>query len=131
MSEEWTRREMKGIPASLGALSVRRGEEGWCYGVELDESHTNAQGVVHGGVLMTFMDHAMSLVIWEAADRAFCSTIQLDNHFLSALRAPAFVELDTEILKRGKSIIFARGTLRVGERKIMQATGAWSVMRKA
>lgn len=125
---DWNRKAMKGIPASLGALWTRRDEDGWHYGVQLDESHCNAQGIIHGGVLMTFMDHALSLLVWEAADRALCSTIHLDSHFLSAVRAPAFVQLEGEILRRGSKLCFARGVLRVEGKAVMEASGVWSVV---
>lgn len=125
--QAWSRREMKGIPASLGALWTRRDGDAWRYAVQLDASHANAQGQVHGGVLMTFMDHALSLLVWEASGRAMCSTVHLDSHFLRAVQPPAFVELDGEILRRGKSLIFARGVLRVEGREVMEATGVWNV----
>ena len=124
----WTRREMKGIPASLGALWTRRDDNGWRYAIKLDRSHTNAQGFIHGGVLMTFMDHGLSLLVWEASGRAMCSTVHLDSHFLSAVRPPAFVELDARILKQGRSMAFARGTLRVDGKDVMEATGVWSIV---
>lgn len=128
--EGWTRREMKGIPASLGAMWTQKNADGsWRYGVRLDETHVNAQGFVHGGTLMNFMDHALSLLVWEASGRAFCSTIQLDNHFLTALKPPAFAILDGEITRQGKKLIFARGVLRVEEDAIMESTGVWSVTR--
>ena len=129
--DHWQRREFKGIPASLEALWTHRDEDGWRYGLQLDARHANAQGFVHGGVLMTFLDHALSLLVWEASDRAICSTIQLDSHFLEALRPPVFVELDADILKQGRSMIFARGTLRAGDREVMQATGVWRVQQPA
>lgn len=125
---EWTRREMKGIPASLGALWTLRETDGWRYAIKLDESHANAQGFVHGGVLMTFMDHGLSLLVWEAAGRAMCSTIHLDSHFLKALRPPAFVELNGEILRQGRKLAFARGVLRVEGEAVMEATGVWSIV---
>ena len=118
---------MKGIPASLGVLWTQRDDSGWRYGVQLDESHCNSQGLIHGGVLMTFMDHGLSLIIWEAVGRAMTSTIHLDSHFLAAVRPPAFVELDTRILRQGRNTVFARGTLRVGETPVMEATGVWSI----
>ena len=126
--DHWTRREMKGIPGSLVALWTHRDKDGWRYGVQLDESHTNAQGLIHGGVLMTFMDHALSLMIWEATGRTMCSTIHLDSHFLSAVRPPAFVELDGQILRQGQTMVFARGVLRVAEEAVMEATGVWSIV---
>lgn len=129
LSSEWKRREMKGIPASLEALWTRRDAAGFRYAVQLDEHHTNSQGAIHGGVLMTFMDHALSLMVWEATNRAPCATIQLDSHFLSAVRPPAFVELDGEILRQGRSLVFARGVLRVDGKGVMESSGVWSVAR--
>ncbi len=123
----WTRREMKGIPASLGALWTQRDHDGWHYAVQLDESHTNAQGFIHGGVLMTFMDHGLSLLVWEAAGRAMSSTIHLDSHFLQAVRPPAFIELHGQILRQGRRLAFARGVLRADGEEVMEATGVWSI----
>ncbi len=130
-SGDWKRKEMKGIPASLGALWTRRDEQGWRYAIQLDDSHANAQGFIHGGVMMTFMDHGLSLLVWEAAGRAMCSTVHLDNHFLTALRPPAFLELDGEILKQGRKLAFARGVLRAGDKPIMEAKGVWSIVPPA
>jgi acyl-coenzyme A thioesterase PaaI-like protein len=124
----WRRREFPGIPESLAALWTRRDDDGcWHYGLQLQAGHANAQGFVHGGVLMTFMDHALSLLVWEASGRATCSTVQLDSHFLEAVRPPAFVELDAEILRQGRSMMFVRGTLRMDDSDIMQATGVWRI----
>ena len=124
----WTRREMRGIPASLGALWTLRDESGgWRYALQLDASHANAQGFVHGGVLMTFVDHALSLLIWEASARAICATVHLDSHFLKAVRPPAFIELDATLLKQGRTTAFARGVLRADGEAVMEATGVWSI----
>jgi acyl-coenzyme A thioesterase PaaI-like protein len=126
--DNWTRKEMKGIPASLGALWTRKDDSGWHYGVQLDESHANAQGLIHGGVLMTFLDHTLSLLVWEKSGRALCSTVHLDSHFLSAVHPPAFVELDGEILKQGRKLAFARGVLRVNGEPVMEGKGVWSIV---
>ena len=125
--DHWGRRELKGIPASLGALWTHRDEGGWHYGVQLDESHVNAQGAIHGGVLMTFMDHGLSLHVWEASGRAICSTVHLDSHFLATVRPPVFVELDARILRQGRILIYARGVLRVDGADVMEATGVWNI----
>lgn len=124
----WRRREFPGLPDPLEALWAKRDEAGWHYGLQLHAGHVNAQGVVHGGVLMTFMDHALSLLAWEAAGRATCTTVQLDSHFLKSVRPPAFVELEAEILRQGRSMIFVRGSLCSDNRRIMQATGVWRVL---
>jgi acyl-coenzyme A thioesterase PaaI-like protein len=125
----WTRREFKGIPASLNALWTRREGDSFRYAVTLDKSHENAQGYIHGGVLTTFADHAMSLIIWEASGRANCTTVQLSSHFLSAIKAPAFVEIETIITKRGRQMIFARSILHVQGEPVMEVTGVWRVFQ--
>ena len=129
LPEGWKRREMKGIPASMEALCTRKTDSGFQYALQVDQRHANAQGILHGGVLMSFLDHGMSLVIWEATDRAFCSTVHLDSHFLAAVKPPAFVVLDPEIIRQGKKLVFARGTLRVDGEAVMEGTGVWSVTR--
>ena len=128
--EGWKRREFRGIPGSLDALWTRRVGESWRYGLKLDAGHANAQGMVHGGVLMTFIDHAMSLMLWELSGRGQCVTVHLDCHFLNALQPPAFVEIDMQVTKEGKNTVFARGLVRHGETAIVEATGVWSIKRK-
>lgn len=128
--EGWKRKEFPGIPASLGALWSRRDDDGnWCYAVRLDESHANAQGVVHGGVFMTFIDHAMSLLLWELSGRGMCVTVHLDCHFLNAVKPPAFLELDMSVSKEGKNLIYARAVVRDKDKPVVEANGVWSVRR--
>jgi len=126
----WKRKEFPGIPASMGALWTRRGDQGrWQYAVKLDDSHANAQGVVHGGVFMTFIDHAMSLLLWELSGRGMCVTVHLDCHFLTAVKPPAFLEIDMHVSKEGKSLIYARAVVREGDKPVVEASGVWSVKR--
>lgn len=126
-NQQWSRREMKGLPAGLDALWTQKSDQGWRYAIQLDESHANAQGMIHGGVMMTFLDHALSLLVWEQSGRAHCSTVQLDSHFLAAVKPPAFLVLEAEILKQGKKMAFVRGCLRQEDKLVMEATGVWSI----
>ncbi len=125
----WTRREFRGIPASMGALWTRQDEQGWHYGARLDESHANVQGVVHGGVLMTFIDHVMSLLLWELSGRGQVVTVHMDTHFLNALKPPAFVELEPVITREGKNTVFARARVMQGDTPIVEASGVWNIRR--
>ena len=125
--QQWKHRDMPGLPVKIDGLWTRKTESGWRYAIKVDESHLNAQGAIHGGVLMTFMDHGLSLMIWEAAGRRNCATIQLDSRFLKAVKPPAFIELEAEISKQGSRLIFAEGRLRVGGELVMAANGIWTV----
>ena len=112
------------LPPMAGAALARRraarrprralGQEGWTtlwrYGLLTTATdHANPSGVVHGGVLMAFADHGLSFLAWEAAERAPCTTIQLNTHFLSSVRPGAFLELRGEVTRRTRGLVFLRG----------------------
>lgn len=124
----WQRKEMPGIPASINALWTQKVDGQYRYGLLVDDTHVNAQGFIHGGVLMTFLDHALSLKVWEAAERKPCTTIQLDTHFLSAVRPGQFITLEAQLLKQGKSLVFMRGVLMAADKAVAEAKGVWSVL---
>ncbi len=58
----------------------------------LIEKHLNKRGVVHGGMLMSFMDHLLGRTIHHAIGGATTATIQLDNQFLSGVREGVWMQ---------------------------------------
>ena len=123
-------RAMKGgaLPAGIGVPWSKRDGAGWRYGLVTTEAHRNVQGVIHGGILMSFADHGLSLLVWEAAKRQPCTTIQLNTHFLAAVRPGDFVELTGEVTRATRSLVFVRGLLSVGGRDVAAADGIWRVL---
>ena len=57
-----------------------------------DQQHLNPAARVHGGALMTLLDHAISSTAWEACDRQPCVTVQMDTQFLGAVEAGQFAQ---------------------------------------
>lgn len=112
-----------------GPLWAKRDEGRWLYGVLAAPCHLNSAGVVHGGLLETLMDHALSAIAWEAVERVPCVTLQLDSHFLSAVRAGEFIEALGQVVHRTASIVFLRGGLRVAEREVMAAQALMKVQK--
>jgi acyl-coenzyme A thioesterase PaaI-like protein len=124
-------RPMRGsaMPASIGNPWAKRLETGWRYGFLTTPEHANPQGAVHGGMLVTFFDHGLSMLAWEAANRQPCVTVQLNTHFLGAVEPGAFAELDGEITRRTRALVFVRGLLRVEGREVAAADGIWRVLQ--
>lgn len=79
----WGERRGMGFSALVGPLWSRREGDGWAYGLLTGEQHANQAGLVHGGLLATLMDQALSAVAWEALQRQPCVTVQLDTHYLA------------------------------------------------
>jgi uncharacterized protein (TIGR00369 family) len=73
--------------------------DSWHYGLLTTAEHANPQGALHGGILMTFADHGLSMLAWEAAKRAPCTTIQLNTHFLAPVEPGDFVELQGDVTR--------------------------------
>ncbi|MFZ4287782.1 PaaI family thioesterase [Variovorax sp. HJSM1_2] len=134
LSQGWKQVKSAGVFMDLvGPLWARREREGvaaaWRYGLLLTPRHLNPAGVVHGGLLETLMDHALSAIAWEAAGRVPCVSVQLDSHFLSAARAGEFIEASGLVVHRSQSMVFLRGGLCVAERQVMAAQALMKIQQ--
>lgn len=123
---DWQVRDLQGFIAHAGPLWARREGEGWAYGFAIGPQHLNPAGVVHGGALLTLVDHAMSTVAWEAAGRVPCVTLQLDSHFAAPVLAGQFVQARARVARRTGSLVFMRGELHVGDSLVL---GAQALMK--
>ncbi len=113
----------------IGPTWVREEIEGPAtYGVLIADKHLNKRGVVHGGMLMSFMDHLLGRTIHVALDGATTATVQLDNQFLSAARDGAWMEGRGEIVRRTRSLVFMTGRLWVDETPVLQSSGGWKIL---
>jgi acyl-coenzyme A thioesterase PaaI-like protein len=121
------------MPSGLGVPWAKRSADGWTYGLMTNSEHANPNGIVHGGVLMAFADHGLSLLAWEAADRTPCTTIQLNTHFLDAIRLGEFIELRGNVTRRTGGLVFLRGMIgtRTAERsrEVGAIDGIWRILR--
>lgn len=128
-------RALKGaaLPAGLGVPWAKKLDTKWLYGLLTNPAHANVNGVIHGGVLMAFADNGLSILAWEAAERAPCTTIQLNTHFLDAIKPGEFVVLRGEVTRRTRGLVFVRGVIAVhggdDARDVGAIDGIWRVLR--
>ena len=95
----WKTLKSKGFFAEVGPLWSRRLNEGWEYGLLVEPRHENGVGVVHGGMLVTLLDQAISLVAWAANEQQPCTTIHLDTHFVAPSVAGDFIVARGEVAR--------------------------------
>lgn len=129
-SEGWKLMRGGAMPAGIGIPWSKRSDTGWRYGFVTGPEHANPQGAVHGGMLMTFADHGLSLLAWEAAKRAPSTTIQLNTHFLSAVTPGEFVELSGQVTRATRGLVFVRGLLSAGGRDVAAIDAIWRILRE-
>jgi acyl-coenzyme A thioesterase PaaI-like protein len=130
-AEGWRALPGAALPSGMGLPWAKRHDGHWRYGLLTTQDHANPRGAVHGGVLMTFVDHGLSMLVWEASSRSPCATIQLNGHFVDAVRPGEFVELAGDVVRRGRALVFVRGLLRVAGREVLAADGIWRVLKQA
>lgn len=107
--------------ALVGPLWARREGDGWAYGMISTDDHLNPAGVVHGGLLATLIDHALSVIAWQAAGRAPCVTVQLDTHFLGSVSPGVLIEARGRVVRRTKHLLFMQGVLSVAGEDVLAA----------
>ncbi len=128
-ADGWRAMPRAPLPGVLGVPWSKRIGERWQYGLQTTEAHANPQGVLHGGVLMMLADHCLSLFAWEAAERAPCTTIQMNTHFLAAVQPGEFVWVTGEVTRRTRGLVFVRGILSAPDRDVGAVDGIWRILR--
>ncbi len=118
----WKARELPGFFGQVGPLWTRKEPAAWAYGVLADERHTNPAGIVHGGLLTTLLDHALSAIAWQANARKACITVALDVHFLAPARPGEFIEARGRIVRQASKLVFMQGSLTVQDRIVATAS---------
>jgi acyl-coenzyme A thioesterase PaaI-like protein len=88
----------------------------------VEKKHLNGQRNVHGGCFMAFADYCL-FAMASAHLQSPGVTVAFACEFLDAVREGELIECDGEVTRAGGSLIFLRGTLRSGERKLFTFSG--------
>jgi uncharacterized protein (TIGR00369 family) len=106
--------------------STPDGTERFAFTVEA--KHMNASAVVHGGMLMAFIDVAMSHSARSAAGgAALLSTVALNCDFVSPARLGDTIEARVRVNRCTRSVVFLSGQLFAEECLLLAATGLWKI----
>ncbi|WP_090060652.1 PaaI family thioesterase [Celeribacter neptunius] len=116
----------------IGPLMSARNElGGFVYALQTTKDHSNALGLVHGGVITSLLDQAIALEAWNAADRAPCVTVQLDTRFVSASKPGARLQARATVRETTGSLMFLDAEVLDGVQVIALATAVMKISRKA
>jgi uncharacterized protein (TIGR00369 family) len=124
----WAPDDDEGFPALVGPVWKRRSGETDHYAFVAEPKHHNRRGVVHGGMLMTFADRAMGRACRHANAHKPQATVQLDVHFIAAVKIGELVEARCRVMRRTRTLMFASAELTVGTRVVATATGVWKTL---
>ncbi len=111
-----------------GPLYIKEDGESWLQGIRLRERHCNGAGIVHGGMLMTFIDGVLGVMCFRHT-QTLCVTVRMLSDFLSPARAGEWLEGRGVVTKVEDGFAFCEGTLYVGHRDVLKASGVFKLMQ--
>jgi uncharacterized protein (TIGR00369 family) len=106
-------------------LPDEEGHHRFCFRV--DARHMNAAGTVHGGMLMSFADIAMSRAARAGTDRTNSSTVSLSCDFVGPGKLGDLVEARVRVTRRTRTIVFLSSEIVVQGRTLLVACGVWKI----
>jgi uncharacterized protein (TIGR00369 family) len=92
--------------------------------------HTNGLGILHGGMVSSFLDRLLGTAVGQAAGRTGV-TVQLSVDFLRMARAGEWLQGSAQVTQVAQDLAFAEGRAFVGEREVARATGVFKLMSRA
>jgi uncharacterized protein (TIGR00369 family) len=96
----------------------------------VEQKHMNSSGSLHGGVLMTFADIAMSQTSRAASGARTCTTVSLTCDFTGPGKLGDVIVAEVRVTRQTRTMIFLSAELVCGARKLGVATGLWKIFEQ-
>ena len=98
-------------------------------GFHVATKHTNARGMLHGGVLATVGDISLGYALATSSDpMGSFVTASLNIDFVGSASIGDWIESHVEIQKIGSRLAFANAYFQLGAQKIARVSGVFAVM---
>jgi uncharacterized protein (TIGR00369 family) len=95
-------------------------------GLRVDETHTNARGTAHGGLLFALGDVALGYQIALSQDPPIrATTVSVSADFVGAAAVGDWLEAHVDDFQLGSRLAFAHAYLRVGEKQMARVSGVF------
>lgn len=118
-----------GFIGANGPLYAKRDQGLVRLGFRVEERHCNPMGIAHGGMLVTFADMQLPLASRFQGGLAdnFLPTINLTVDFLAPARMGAWVEGETQVLRRTRNLVFAQCIVTADGEPALRASGIFKI----
>ena len=80
-------------------------------------------------MLATAFDVALGNASWGAAGQKPCATVQLNVHFIGAVKLGDFAQMQAEVIRTTRSLVFLRGVMTVADQVVATADGVWKILQ--
>ena len=113
-----------------GPFFHRSGEDGaFEHAFYALKRHCNGMGIVHGGMLTTFLDGVLARAVWNATGGASV-TVHLSVDFLSMARAGEWVFGTGHVTRKARDLVFVEGRVHTAHREVLRGSGVFKPVRR-
>lgn len=113
----------------IGPYFERPGADPVLRGFQVEERHTNALGIAHGGMVMSFLDSVLAGAVGQVAKGSFV-TLRMTTDFLAPARLGDWVEGQAVVTRSTRSVCYVRGEARVGGRRVASADAVFRLLQR-
>ena len=112
-------------------LYAKKTDKAVIIGLRLARPHTNARGLIHGGLIAALADAAMGYSCAQATGwTTSFVTISLSVDFVGAAEIGQWLAVEGEAIKTGSTICFAQCLVKADDTVIARASGTFRVVPK-
>ena len=112
-------------------LYSKRTEKAVIMGLRLAKPHTNARGLIHGGLIASLADNAMGYSCAEVTGWASSLvTISLSIDFTGTAEIGQWLSVESDVIRTGSTICFAQSLIKADDTAIARASGTFRVVKK-
>ena len=112
-------------------LYSKRTERAVIMGLRLAKPHTNARGLIHGGLIAALADNAMGYSCAQATGwRTSFVTISLSIDFIGSAGTGQWLSVESDVIRTGSTICFAQGLIKADDVVIARANVTFRVIKK-
>ena len=112
-------------------LYSRRLERSVTMGLRLAKAHTNARGLIHGGLIASLADNAMGYSCAQATGwTTSYVTVSLAVDYVGSARIGQWLAVECEMIKTGSTLCFAQSMIKADDAAIARASATFRVVPK-
>jgi uncharacterized protein (TIGR00369 family) len=112
-------------------LYSKRTERAVIMGLRLAKPHTNARGLIHGGLIAALADNAMGYSCAQATGwRTSFVTISMSIDFIGSAGTGQWLSVESDVIRTGSTICFAQSLIKADDVVIARANGTFRVIKK-
>lgn len=100
-------------------------------GVRLGKPHTNARGLIHGGLIASLADNSMGYSCAQATDWATSFvTVSLSVDYVGSAQIGQWLAIECEVIKTGSTLCFAQSLIKADDVVVARANGTFRIVPK-